>query len=256
MNDITVSTPHFSYSQPVLRNIANDVLDHAKKGGATACETDISDGFGQNVTVRRSEVETIEYNRDKGLSVTVYIGQKRGHASSSDFSPQAVRETVAAALSIASYTAEDDCAGLADASLLAGEVPDLDLYFPWVLPVEQAIQLAKNCEEAAFAVDKRITNSEGASVSLGQSQFVYANSLGFMGGYASSRHSISCAVIASRNDSMQRDYWYTVARDPLDLEHAESVGRKTGQRTVARLGARRSTPAKYPSCSRRRSRPA
>lgn len=246
MNDIAASTPHFSYSQARLRNIANDVLEHAKKGGATACETDISDGFGQNVTVRRSEVETIEYNRDKGLSVTVYIGQKRGHASSSDFSPQAVRETVAAALSIASHTATDDCAGLADASLLAREVPDLDLYFPWILPVEQAIQVAKSCEAAAFAVDKHITNSEGASVSLGQSQFVYANSLGFMGGYASSRHSTSCAVIASRNDSMQRDYWYSVARDPLDLEQAESVGRKAGQRTMARLGARKINTCEVP----------
>jgi PmbA protein len=246
MNDIATSTPHFSYSQTNLRNIANDVLEHARKGGATACETDISDGFGQNVTVRRNEVETIEYNRDKGISVTVYIGQKRGHASSSDFSPQAVKETVAAALSIASHTAADDCAGLADASLLAQDVPDLDLYFPWVLPVEQAIQLAKSCEAAAFAVDKHITNSEGASVSLGQSQFVYANSLGFMGGYASSRHSISCAVIASRNDGMQRDYWYSVARDPLDLEHAESVGRKAGQRTAARLGAKKINTCEVP----------
>lgn len=246
MNDIAASTPHFSYSQTMLRNIANDVLDHARKGGATACETDISDGFGQNVTVRRNEVETIEYNRDKGISVTVYIGQKRGHASSSDFSPKAVQETVAAALSIASHTAADDCAGLADASLLAQEVLDLDLYFPWALPVEQAIQLAKSCEAAAFAVDKHITNSEGASVSLGQSQFVYANSLGFMGGYASSRHSISCAVIASRNDGMQRDYWYSVARDPLDLEHAESVGRKAGQRTAARLGAKKINTCEVP----------
>jgi PmbA protein len=157
-----------------------------------------------------------------------------------------VRETVAAALSIASYTAADDCAGLADANLLAKEVPDLDLYFPWALPVEQAIQLAKNCEAAAFAVDKHITNSEGASVSLGQSQFVYANSLGFMGGYASSRHSVSCAVIASRNDSMQRDYWYSVARDPLDLENAESVGRRAGQRTVARLGAKKINTCEVP----------
>ncbi len=140
------------------------MLDQARKGGATACETDISDGFGQNVTVRRGEVETIEYNRDKGLSVTVYIGQKRGHASTSDFSPQAVSDTVAAALSIAGHTAADNCAGLADADLLAREFPDLDFYFPWDLPVEQAIELAQTCEAAAFAVDKRITNSEGASV--------------------------------------------------------------------------------------------
>src|SRR5687767_4031232 len=134
MKDNVTSSPRFSYSPEVLQKIAQDVLDYAKKGGATACETDISDGFGQNVTVRRGEVETIEYNRDKGLSVTVYIGQKRGHASTSDFSPSAVSDTVAAALSIARHTAADDCAGLADPDLLAHEFPDLELYFPWDLP--------------------------------------------------------------------------------------------------------------------------
>ncbi|ARO86376.1 metalloprotease PmbA [Nitrosospira lacus] len=246
MNENTKSSPHFSYPFTVLQNIARDVLDHARKAGATACETDVSDGFGQNVTVRRGEVETIEYNRDKGLSVTVYIGQKRGHASTSDFSPQAVNDTVAAALSIAGYTAADDCAGLADADLLAREFPDLDLYFPWELPVEQAIQLAQACEAAAFSVDKRITNSEGASVSLNESQFVYANSLGFMGGYPSSRHSISCAVIASHDDTMQRDYWYSTVRDAVDLEQADSVGRKAGMRSVARLGARKIATCEVP----------
>lgn len=245
MND-TRPSPRFSYPFPVLQKIAQDVLDYAKKNGASACETDISDGFGQSVTVRRGEVETIEYNRDKGLSVTVYIGQKRGHASTSDFAPQAIKDTVAAALSIAGHTAADDCAGLADSHLLAREFPDLDLYFPWDLPVEQAIQLAQTCEAAAFAVDKRITNSEGASVSLGETQFVYANSLGFMGGYPGSRHSISCAVIASQDDTMQRDYWYSVARDAADLEHADSVGRKTGMRSVARLGARKIATCEVP----------
>ena len=245
MND-TRPSPRFSYPFPVLQKIAQDVLDYAKKNGASACETDISDGFGQSVTVRRGEVETIEYNRDKGLSVTVYIGQKRGHASTSDFAPQAIKDTVAAALSIAGHTAADDCAGLADSHLLAREFPDLDLYFPWDLPVEQAIQLAQTCEAAAFAVDKRITNSEGASVSLSESQFVYANSLGFMGGYPGSRHSISCAVIASQDDTMQRDYWYSVARDAADLEHADSVGRKTGMRSVARLGARKIATCEVP----------
>jgi len=246
MNDNTRPSPRFSYPFPVLQKIAQDVLDYAKKNGASACETDISDGFGQSVTVRRGEVETIEYNRDKGLSVTVYIGQKRGHASTSDFAPQAINDTVAAALSIAGHTAADDCAGLADSDLLAREFPDLDLYFPWDLPVEQAIQLAQTCEAAAFAVDKRITNSEGASVSLSESQFVYANSLGFMGGYPGSRHSISCAVIASQDDTMQRDYWYSVARDAADLEHADSVGRKTGMRSVARLGARKIATCEVP----------
>ena len=246
MNDIARPSPRFSYPFTMLQKIARDVLDYARKGGASACETDISDGFGQNVTVRRGEVETIEYNRDKGLSVTVYIGQKRGHASTSDFSTQAVSDTVTAALSIAAHTAADDCSGLADPDLLAREFPDLDLYFPWDLPVEQAIQLAQACEAAAFAVDKRITNSEGASVSLNESQFVYANSLGFMGGYPGSRHSVSCAVIASQNETMQRDYWYSAVRDAADLEQAESVGKKAGMRSVARLGARKIATCEVP----------
>src|SRR3954447_9028102 len=239
MTDIIKPSQRFSYPFTVLQQIARDVLDYAKKEGASACEATITDGFGQNVTVRRGEVETIEYNRDKGLSVTVYIGQKRGHASTSDFSPHAVRETVSAALSIAGYTAEDNCAGLADCDLLAREFPDLELYFPWELPVEQAIELAKNCEAAAFAVDKRITNSEGASVVLSKSKFIYANSLGFMAGYPASSHSISCAVIASQDDMMQRDYWYSTARDPSDLEQADSIGTLAGTRSVRRLGARK-----------------
>ena len=246
MNDIATSSVRFSYPYSTLQQIARDILSYAKEGGATACETEVSDGFGQNVTVRRDEVETIEYNRDKGLSVTVYIGQKRGNASTSDFSPQAVRDTVSAALSIARYTAADDCAGLADTDLLASEFPDLELYFPWDLPVEQAIQIAQTCEAAAFAVDKRITNSEGGSVSLSESQFVYANSLGFMGGYPTSRHSISCAVIAGRDDSMQRDYWYSVARNAADLDQADSVGKKAGARSVARLGAKKIATCEVP----------
>lgn len=244
--EIATSAPRFSYPYATLQQIARDILDYARKNGASACETSVSDGFGQNITVRRGEVETIEYNRDKGLSVTVYIGQKRGHASTSDFSAQAVRDTVTAALSIAKYTAVDDCAGLADADLLAREFPSLDLYFPWELPVEQAIQLAQTCEAAAFAVDKRITNSEGASIALSESQFVYANSLGFMGGYPSSRYGISCAVIAGRDDTMQRDYWYSAARDAADLEHADNVGKKAGMRAVSRLGAKKIATCEVP----------
>ncbi|MBA4142228.1 MAG: metalloprotease PmbA [Nitrosospira sp.] len=246
MNEITKASPRFSYPFSSLQTIAQDVLNQARKGGATACETDISDGFGQNVTVRKGTVETIEYNRDKGLAVTVYVGQKRGQASTSDFSPTAIRDTVAAALSIAGHTAADECAGLAEADLLAREFPDLDLYFPWDLPVEHAIELAKTCEAAAFEADMRITNSEGANVSLNESQFVYANSFGFMGGYPASRHSISCAVIASHDESMQRDYWYSVARDAADLEQAESIGKKAGSRTAARLGARKVATCEIP----------
>lgn len=246
MNNLPVSDSRFSYPLSTLQQIARDILTHARQGGATACETNVSDGFGQTVTVRQSAVETIEYNRDKGLSVTVYIGQKRGNASTSDFSPQAISDTVAAALSIARYTANDDCAGLADAELLAKDYPHLDLYYPWELSVEEAIELAKNCEQAAYAADKRIANSEGATISVSESQFIYANSLGFMGGYPLSRHSISCAMIAEQGDSKQRDYWYSVARDAADLESAENIGQKAGIRSAARLGARKIATCETP----------
>ena len=233
--------PGSAFSHPIdqLRKIAADVLDHARGLGATAAETEVSEGFGQNVTVRRGEVETIEYNRDKGVGVTVYVGQQRGHASTSDFSPQAVRDTVQAAFSIARFTAADDCAGLADPDLLAHDVPDLDLYHPWDLPVEQAIEQARACEAAALGVDRRITNSEGATISTQQSHFIYANSLGLMGGYPSSRHSLMCSVIAGEGDEMQRDDWYALARAAEDLEGVEEVGRRAGERCVRRLGARR-----------------
>lgn len=229
----------FSHPYSKLQQIAEDILKLAAKGGASACETHVSDGFGQTITVRKNAVETIEYNRDKSLSVTVYIGQRRGNASTSDFSPQAIEDTVTAALSIARHTAEDDCAGLADAIFLAKTFPDLSLYHPWDLSVESAIDLAKSCEQAAFEVDARITNSEGASISMNESQFVYANSTGFVGGYPYSRHSISCAAIAEQGDSKQRDYWYSVARDAEDLESVADIGRKAGERAVSRLGARK-----------------
>ncbi|MBA2483511.1 MAG: metalloprotease PmbA, partial [Nitrosomonas sp.] len=246
MNKMSASPPSFSYPFAKLQQIARDILNHAEQGGASACETDVSDGFGQTVTVRQDTVETIEYNRDKGLSVTVYIGHKRGNASTSDFSPKAIRETVAAALSIARHTAEDNCAGLADTELLAQSFPDLDLYHPWSFSVEQAIQLSRDCEAAAFGVDKRITNSEGANVSQSETQFVYANSLGFMGGYPLSRHSVSCAVIAQHEGAMQRDYWYSVARDTADLEQVDNIGKKAGERTAARLGAKQIATCKVP----------
>ncbi|MEO8040338.1 MAG: DNA gyrase modulator, partial [Betaproteobacteria bacterium] len=207
-------SPRFSHALATLRTIAADVLRHAAAAGATSAEVDISEGFGQAVTVRHGEVETIEYNRDKGFGVTVYVGQQRGHASSSDLSPKALEDTVRAALTIARYTAVDECAGLADADLLARDLPELDLYHPWDVSVEQAIVLARDCEAAALAVDPRISNSEGASVHTQESQFVYANSLGFNAGYPGSRHSISCSVIAGKGEDMQRDDWYTIARVP------------------------------------------
>ncbi len=228
----------FSHSQETLREIAQDLIRYARKQGASAAAAEVSDGFGQGVSVRQGEVETIEYNRDKGLSVSVYIGQRRGNASTSDFSAQAVRDTVDAALNIARFTASDECAGLPEPEMLATEFPDLDLYHPWTLDVDGAIELARECEQAAFATDKRIKNSEGATINVHEAQFVYANSLGFVGGFPTSRHSVSCAVIAGKDDAMQRDYWYSVARNAAEILKVEEVGRIAAERTVRRLKGR------------------
>lgn len=236
----------FSYAFSTLQQLAEDVLKHARDKGATACEVDVSEGFGQSVGVRCDEVETIEFNRDKGIGISVYAGQRKGYASTSDFSPQALRETVEAALNIARFTAADDCAGLADAALLAKDIPDLDLYHPWALTVEDAIETARRCEQAAFAVSPLVSNSEGASVSTQQAHFVSANSLGFMGGYPTSRHYISCSVIAGEQDAMQRDDWYTTRRCASELDDAASVGRIAAERAVARLGGRRVKTGEFP----------
>jgi PmbA protein len=241
-----MSRQGFSYTDDSLRDIAQDLLDHARAGGATAAEVDVSEGFGQSVTVRRGEVETIEYNRDKGIGVTVYVGQRKGYASSSDFSRDALRASVDAALSIARFTAEDDCAGLPDKSLLATEFRDLDLYHPWELPVEQAIEIARRCEDAAFATSPDIRNSEGGSVSAQQSQFISANSLGFMAGYSSSRQYITCSVIAGEGDAMQREDWYASQRSAADLPSPEAIGRYAAERALARLGARRVKTTRVP----------
>ena len=245
-------TAHSSKEAPIshtpdsLRQIAQDLIQYAAKQGATACSAEVSDGIGQAVTVRNGEVETIEYNRDKGLGIGVYIGKQRGSASTSDFSAKAVRDTVDAALNIARFTASDECAGLPEREMLATEFPDLKLYYPWLLDVEHAIELAGKCEQAAFDTDKRIVNSEGASINVHESQFVYANSLGFIGGFPTSRHSVSCSVIAGKNSAMQRDYWYSEARDPGDLLSAEEVGRITAERTVRRLKARKLSTMQVP----------
>ncbi len=242
-----MSEPRFTYSLAELQQMSESVLQLAKTAGASAAEAEVSLGFGQNVSVRMNETETIEYNRDKGVSVTVYFGQQKGHASTSDLSPQALQDTVAAACNIARYTAQDEFCGLADPALMAKDIPDLDLHHPWDLTVDQAIQLAQECESVARAVDSRITNSEGASVSTYEGMFAYANSNGFNGGYASSRHGLSCSVIADDgDDNMQRDYWYTSARAPEDLESAAYVGRLAGERTVKRLNSRRIKTAQMP----------
>lgn len=242
-----MSEPRFTYSLAELQQMSESVLKLARTAGASAAESEVSLGFGQNVSVRMNETETIEYNRDKGVSVTVYFGHQKGHASTSDLSQQALQDTVAAACNIARYTAQDEFCGLADPDLMAKEIPDLDLHHPWDITVDQAIKLAKECESVARNVDPRITNSEGASVSTYEGMFAYANSNGFNGGYASSRHGLSCSVIAANsNDNMQRDYWYTTARAPQDLDSAESVGRFAGERTVRRLNSQRIKTTQVP----------
>ena len=222
-----------------LERVAAAIIDTATRHGATAVETDVSQAVGLSVSVRQGEVETIAYNRDKGIAVTVYVGQRRGNASTADFSEGSVRATVDKALAIARFTAEDDCAGLADPARLARVFPGLDLYHPWDLTVEAAIALGRAAEAAALGVDKRLTNSEGAIVSRGESEFVYANSHGFSGGYKSSHHQLDCAVIGEHDGAMQRDFWYSSARAAEDLLPAEVVGRLAGERTTRRLQARK-----------------
>ncbi|MDR2787904.1 MAG: metalloprotease PmbA [Candidatus Accumulibacter sp.] len=237
-----VGEARFGHSLDTLRSLAQDVLDHARRSGASDCEVDVSEGFGQSVTVRCGEVETIEHNRDKGIGVTVYLGKHRGCASTSDFSRTALRETVEAALNIARYTAEDSCAGLPENELLASREQshaDLDLYHPWPLSIDAAVDLTRRCEQAAFAVSPLVSNSEGATVSIQEGQFIAANSLGFMGGHPTSRHYLSCSVIAGKGNAMQRDDWYSTARDPRRIASPEAIGDYAARRALSRLGPRK-----------------
>lgn len=236
----------FSYSLDQIKQMSQDVLKVAKQMGASSAEAELSLSVGQNVSVRLGETENIEYNRDKGMSVTVYFGQQKGHASTSDLNQQAIYDTVAAACNIAKYTAQDAFCGLAEADLMAKDVQDLDLYHPWPISVEEAIVIARTCEASALAVDARITNSEGASVSTGESCFAYSNSHGFTGGYLSSRHGVSCSVIAEADDNMQRDYWYSTARAAKDLDTAAAIGQRAGARTVRRLNSRKIKTCQVP----------
>src|SRR5262249_53025138 len=224
----------FSHDLATLKTIAADALAHAAAKGASACEAEASDGYGQTVTVRKGEVETIEYNRDKSLGVTVYVGKRKGYASTADLAPRAIRDTVEAALTIARFTAEDEAAGLADQEDLARDPGDLDLFHAWNPPLDEARESAKACEAAPFRLDKRVVNSEGASVSCQHWQFALGNSHGFMEGFPTSRHTISCAVIAAENGQMQRDDWYVAQRSPRDLARPEAVGDYAGRRARAR----------------------
>jgi len=229
-----------------LRAVVSDVLAEAKQQGASSAEASSSMSQGLVVNVRLGEVETVEHTRDKGLAITVFFGQKSGSASTSDFSPGAIRDCVRAAATIARYTAADDCAGLADPDQLAREIPDLDLYHPWNPGVDRAIALATECEDAARGADPRIVNSEGASLSTHDGIEVYGNSHGFLGAVATSRHSMSCAVIGEDESGMQRDYWYTADRKAAGLEAPSKVGHEAAARTVRRLGGRKLATRKTP----------
>lgn len=229
-----------------LMDVASLALEEARRQGASQCEADASVSQGLSVNVRLREVDTVEYQRDRGLGVTVYFGQRKGAASTADLSAAAVRETVGKACAIARYTAADEYAGLVEPEALARDIPDLDLDHPWDLTPERAIELARECEAAGLELDARLANSEGAAVSSQRHTGVYGNSLGFLAGYSSTSHSLSCTLVAQAGEDMQRDYWYAVARDAAELEAAAAIGRRAGERALARLGARRLTTRKAP----------
>jgi PmbA protein len=232
--------------QPDLERIVEQALALARQRGATAAEAGVGVGSGLSVTVRLGEVETLEYQRDRSLGVTVYAGQRKGSASTANLTASAVEETVSKALSIASFTAEDAFSGLPDAGLMARDLPDLDLCHPWDIDAPAAIELARRCEAAGLAVDSRIRNSEGASVATHQRLRVFGNSHGFIGGYPSTSHTVSCVVLGQAEGEMQRDYWYTAARDWRALEDAEEVGRRAADRAIGRLGADKLSTRKAP----------
>lgn len=246
---MTSSASGFAFSQDTFKQLVEDVLSRARRQGASDAAVEVSEGFGLSVSVRKGELENVERNRDKSLSITVLVGQRRGHASTSDFSTQALDRTVQAAWDIARYTAEDPFAGLPEAEDLATPeeaARDLDLFHPWDLDAHEAMILAQRAEDAAFAVSPQVTNSEGAGVSSQQSHFWMGNSRGFRGGYASSRHSLSVAPIAGTGDGMQRDAWYTSTRDAQDMATPESVGRYAAERALSRLNVRRMPTCEVP----------
>lgn len=229
-----------------LEHAAEIALQQAKLQGATAAEVGVSHSKGLSVSVRQGDIETLEYNSDTGLGITVYFGQSKASASTSDLKPAAIADAVKAASGIAKHTQADDCAGLADADLMATEFPDLSLYHPWDIDAERAIIIATQCEQAGFDVDPRINNSEGASVSSHEGGRVYANSHGFLGSTISSRHSVSCTLIANDDRGMQRDYWYDISRDAADLDSAKNIGQRAAKNTLQRLNARTMKTGSYP----------
>jgi PmbA protein len=235
-----------SVKPAALQRAAEMVLEQAKKQGATASEAGVSHSTGLSVTVRHGDVETLEYNNDTSLGLTVYIGDSKASASTSDLSEQAIKDAVTEACSIAKHTEADPSAGLADKALMATDFPDLSTYHPWDINAEQAIELATECEQAGFDVDTRISNSEGGSVSSHQGERIYANSHGFMGRSTGTRHSLSCTLISEDSNGMQRDYWYDLARDARDLTSAKSIGQRAAENTLSRLNPQTVPTGSYP----------
>lgn len=236
-----VSRTPISHTKADLEALVAMALDAAKQMGATQSEVGVSVDTGLSVTARFGEVETLEYQRDRGMGVTVYRGKRKGSASTADLSEHAIRESVAKAYSIAGFTAEDECSGLPDPDTLAQprDVPELDLNHPWAIEPDAARDLAVACEAAALETDKRIGNSEGATLSSHQGLRVFGNSLGFLNGYASTVHGLSCVVVAQSNGEMQRDYWYSSVRDSRDMEDGVAIGKRAAERALRRLNARK-----------------
>jgi PmbA protein len=229
-----------------LSDLAVDVLERCKRAGATQAEVGISIERGLSVNVRLGEPETIEHSRDRGVALTVYFGQRKGSANTADLANDSIEASIAQACAIARHTEEDSCAGLADPALLAREFPDLDLWHPWAIDAERAVALAVECEGAGRALDPRITNSDGAGVSTGESLSIYANSHGFLGRERATNHHVSCSLIAEDENGMQRDYWYDAASAACDLASAASIGRRAAERTLARLGSKPITTRECP----------
>ena len=236
----------FIEHQQELTTLVDNILSEAERQGADQAEVSASMEQGLGVSVRRGELENLEFNQDRGFGITLYVGKRKGSASTTDSSPDAIRATVAAAKGIARHTEEDPYSGLADALLMPAEAIDLDLYHPWDIEPDQATALAVECEAAGLAVDKKLTNSDGAQISTQQALHIYGNSHGFIGAYPSTRHSMSCVLIGEDNEGMQRDYWYTMSRRWQDLEPAIDVGAKAGERTVQRLSPHKAPTGKYP----------
>jgi PmbA protein len=243
---MAVSSNPVRLTQEDLQSIIERALEEARARGASQAEAAVSQDTGLSVGVRLGEVETLEHQRDRSMGITVYFGHRKGSASTADFSLEAVRATVAKACSIARFTAEDACSGLADAALMARAPGSLDLSHPWQITADHAIEIAKACEAAALGFDARINNSEGASLATHQGLHVYGNTHGFLGGYPTTSHTLSCVVLAGSGDDMQRDYWYSSSRDWRELEQAEAIGRESARRTVARLGPRKLSTRRAP----------